>query len=153
MVGRMRRREFITFLGGITAAWPFSVRAQQGERVRHIGVLTAMTANDREAQARNAVFEQSLRQLGWMVGRDLQIDYRSLGGEAASIRRGASELVALAPDVLLAVGTSTTGPLLQATQTIPVVFVNSADPLVPASSKVWRGRAATPPVSRISNIA
>ena len=125
----MRRREFITFLGGMTAAWPLSVRAQQGERVRHIGVLTAMTANDPEAQARNAVFEQSLRQLGWTVGRDLQIDYRSPGGEAASIRRGASELVALAPDVLLAVGTSTTGPLLQATQTIPVVFVNSADPV------------------------
>ena len=125
----MRRREFIALLGGMTAAWPLSVRAQQGERVRHIGVLTAMTANDPEAQARNAVFEQSLRQLGWTVGRDLQIDYRSLGGEAASIRRGASELVALAPDVLLAVGTSTTGPLLQATQTIPVVFVNSADPV------------------------
>jgi putative ABC transport system substrate-binding protein len=87
------------------------------------------TANDPEAQARNVVFEQSLRQLGWTVGRDLQIDYRSPGGDAASIRRDAAELVALAPDVLLAVGSSTTGLLLQATQTIPVVFVNLADPV------------------------
>jgi putative ABC transport system substrate-binding protein len=110
-------------------AWPLAAHAQQAERVRRIGVLMPFTANDPEAQARNVVFEQSLRQLGWTVGRDLQIDYRSPGGDAASIRRDAAELVALAPDVLLAVGSSTTGLLLQATQTIPVVFVNLADPV------------------------
>jgi ABC-type uncharacterized transport system substrate-binding protein len=125
----MRRREFITLLGGTVMAWPLAAHAQQAERVRRIGVLMPFTANDPEAQARNVVFEQSLRQLGWTVGRDLQIDYRSPGGDAASIRRDAAELVVLAPDVLLAVGSSTTGLLLQATQTIPVVFVNLADPV------------------------
>jgi len=125
----MQRREFITLLGGTVMAWPLAAHAQQAERVRRIGVLMPFTANDPEAQARNVVFEQSLRQLGWTVGRDLQIDYRSPGGDAASIRRDAAELVALAPDVLLAVGSSTTGLLLQATQTIPVVFVNLADPV------------------------
>ena len=87
------------------------------------------TANDPEAQARNALFEQSLRELGWMVGRDLQIDYRWPGGEAASIRRDAAELVALAPDVIMTVGSLTMGPMQQATQTIPIVFVNLADPV------------------------
>jgi len=125
----MQRREFITLLGGTVMAWPLAAHAQQAERVRRIGVLMPFTANDPEAQARNVVFEQSLRELGWTVGRDLQIDYRSPGGDAASIRRDAAELVALAPDVLLAVGSSTTGLLLQATQTIPVVFVNLADPV------------------------
>ena len=125
----MQRREFITLLGGTVMAWPLAAHAQQAERVRRIGVLMPFTANDPEAQARNVVFEQSLRQLGWTVGRDLQIEHRSPGGDAASIRRDAAELVALAPDVLLAVGSSTTGLLLQATQTIPVVFVNLADPV------------------------
>jgi putative ABC transport system substrate-binding protein len=87
------------------------------------------TANDPEAQARNALFEKSLRELGWLVGRDLQIDYRSPGGDASSIRRDAAELAALAPDVILSVGSSTTGLLLQATNTIPIVFVNLADPV------------------------
>jgi putative ABC transport system substrate-binding protein len=125
----MQRREFIILLGGTAAAWPLTVRAQQGERVRRVGVLMPFTANDPEAQARNALFEKSLRELGWMVGRDLQIDYHWPGGEAAIIRRDAAELVARAPDVILAVGNSTTGLLLQATQTIPVVFVNLADPV------------------------
>ena len=125
----MRRREFITLLGGVTAAWPLAAHAQQAERVRRVGVLVPFAVNDTDAQARNAVFVQSLRELGWTIGRDLQIDYRWPGGDAASIRRDAAELVALAPDVLLAVGSSTTGPLQQATQTIPIVFVNSADPV------------------------
>jgi putative tryptophan/tyrosine transport system substrate-binding protein len=148
----MRRREFITLLGGTVMAWPLAAHAQQAERVRRIGVLMPFTANDPEAQARNVVFEQSLRQLGWTVGRDLQIDYRSPGGDAASIRRDAAELVALAPDVLLAVGSSTTGLLLQATQTIPVVFVNLADP-VGAGFVQSLGPAAMPPVSQITNTA
>ena len=125
----MQRREFITLLGGTVMAWPLAAHAQQAERVRRIGVLMPFTANDPEAQARNALFEKSLRELGWMVGRDLQIDYRSPGGDASSIRRDAAELVALAPDVILSVGSSTTGLLLQATNTIPIVFVNLADPV------------------------
>ncbi|MGC1791506.1 MAG: ABC transporter substrate-binding protein [Pseudolabrys sp.] len=125
----MRRREFLGVLAGAVAVLPRVARAQQGERVRRVGVLMPFTANDPEAQARNALFEQSLRELGWMVGRDLQIDYRWPGGEAASIRRDATELVALAPDVIMTVGSLTMGPMQQATQTIPIVFVNLADPV------------------------
>jgi len=126
----MRRREFIRGIAGWTAAgWPLATKAQQSERIRRVGVLMPFTVNDTEAEARNAVFEQSLRQLGWTIGRDLQIDYRWPGGDAASIRRAAAELVALAPDVLLAAGSSTTGPLQQTTQTIPIVFANLADPV------------------------
>jgi putative tryptophan/tyrosine transport system substrate-binding protein len=126
----MQRRNFIKLIGGAAAAgWPLAVRAQQPERVRRIGVLIPFTADDPEAQARIAVLEQSLRQLGWTVGQNLQIEQRSPGGEAASIRRAAAELVALGPDVLLVNGTVTAGLLLQATQTIPVVFVNTADPV------------------------
>ena len=109
--------------------WPLTAHAQHAERVRHIGVLVPFTANDPEAQARNMTLEESLRQLGWTIGRNLQIEHRSPGGEAASIRRDAAELVALAPDVLLVVGTATAGLVLQATQNIPVVFVNTADPV------------------------
>ena len=125
----MQRRHFITLLGGTVMVWPLTIHAQQAERVRRIGVLIPFTADDPEAQARTALFEQSLRQLGWTVGQNLQIEERSPGGEAASIRRAATELVALGPDVLLVVGTATAGLLLQATQTIPVVFVNTADPV------------------------
>jgi putative tryptophan/tyrosine transport system substrate-binding protein len=84
---RLKRRDFITLLGGAAATWPLAARAQQLDRLRRIGVLMPFTASDPEAQARNVVFEQSLQQLGWTVGRDLQIDYRSSGGEAASVRR------------------------------------------------------------------
>jgi putative ABC transport system substrate-binding protein len=124
----MRRREFITLLGA-AAGWPLTTHAQQTDRVRRIGVLMPFTANDPEEQARSVVFEQSLQQLGWTVGRDLQINYRSSGGEAASIRRYAAELVALAPDVIMTVGSVTLGPVQQATRTIPIVFVNVADPV------------------------
>jgi ABC-type uncharacterized transport system substrate-binding protein len=126
----MQRRHFITLLlGGTVMVWPLTIHAQQPEGVRRIGVLIPFTADDPGGQARTALFEQSLRQLGWTVGQNLQIEERSPGGEAASIRRAATELVALAPDVLLVVGSATAGLLLQATQTIPVVFVNTADPV------------------------
>jgi len=125
----MRRREFITLLGGAAAARPLAANAQQDERMRRVGVLIPFTADDPEAQARTALFEQSLRELGWTVGRNLQIEQRLPGGEAASIRHAVAELVALGPDVLLVVGTSTSGLLLQATRTIPVVFVQLADPV------------------------
>src|SRR3974390_231973 len=125
----MQRREVVTLLGGMVMAWPLAAYAQQAERVRRVGVLMPFTVNDTEAEARNTVFEQSLRQLGWTIGRDLQIDYRWPGGDAASIRRAAAELVALAPGGLLAAGSSTTGPLQQTTPTIPIVFANLADPV------------------------
>jgi ABC-type uncharacterized transport system substrate-binding protein len=124
----MQRRQFITLVGG-AAAWPLAARAQQAERVRRVGVLMPFAANDSEAHERSVVFEQSLQQLGWTVRGDLQIEYRWPGGDPAPIRRDAAGLVALAPEVILAVGSSTTGLLLQATHTIPVVFVNLADPI------------------------
>lgn len=93
----MRRREFIKVIAGSAAAWSLAAFAQDA-RTRRIGVLSPFTANDPEEQARNSVFEQSLQQLGWAIGRDLQIDYRSSGGDAMAARRYAAELVALAPD-------------------------------------------------------
>jgi ABC-type uncharacterized transport system substrate-binding protein len=125
----MKRREFITLLGG-AASWPLAARAQQGERVRRIGVLTAGTdANDPDAQARNAVLMQTLQQLGWAEGRNLRIDYLWGEGLPDAIRKHATELAALAPDVILASGTASLGPLLQATRTVPIVFVNVSDPV------------------------
>jgi putative ABC transport system substrate-binding protein len=121
----MRRRQFIGLLGG-AAAWPLTAHAQ-AEHVRRIGVLMPFTPDDPEAQARNAVFEQSLQQLGWTVGRNLQIEQR--GGEAASIRRAATELVALAPDVIFSSGSLPVALLQQATRTIPIVFMNVSDPV------------------------
>ena len=125
----MRRRQFIRFVGGAVAAWSLAARAQQAERIRRIGVLLPFRANDPEVKARSRIFEESLGQLGWKVGQDLQIDYRSAGGEAASIRKDAAELVALTPDVILTVGSATIGPVQQASATIPIVFVNLADPV------------------------
>src|SRR5262245_14436448 len=115
----MRRRDFITLVGGAAAAWPLVARAQQPERVRRIGVLMPFTANDPEAQARREIFEKSLGEFGWTIGRNLQITYHSAGGEGASIRRHAAELVALAPDVAVTVGSATIAPVQQASGTIP----------------------------------
>jgi putative tryptophan/tyrosine transport system substrate-binding protein len=126
----MRRRAFITLIGGAAAMWPLAARAQQGGRTRRIGALMPYGgANDAQGQARNAAFLQGLVQLGWVVGRNLLIDYRWTTGHADDIRRNAAELIALAPDAILAPGTATVGPLLQATRNVPVVFVNVADPV------------------------
>jgi putative ABC transport system substrate-binding protein len=125
----MRRREFITLLGGAAAIWPVAARAQQRERVRRIGVVMPYPANDGQAQARNAAFLQGLQQLGWTVGRNIQIDYRWSGGSADDTRKDAAELVALAPEVILTSGSAGIGPLLQATRTIPIVFANVPDPV------------------------
>src|SRR5450759_3923332 len=103
----MKRREFITLLGGAVVAWPIAARAQQPERVRRVGVLMPFTAGDREAEARKVMFEQSLQQLGWTVGRDLQIDYHLASGNADPVRRHAAEMVALAPDVIMTIGSVT----------------------------------------------
>jgi putative tryptophan/tyrosine transport system substrate-binding protein len=125
----MRRREFITLLSGAAAAWPLAARAQQGERVRRIGVLMNLAADDPEGQGRLAAFLQGLQQLGWTAGRNLQIDTRWVAGNADHIRKHAAELVALAPDVILSTGTAVAGPLLQATRTVPIVFVQVVDPV------------------------
>jgi putative ABC transport system substrate-binding protein len=124
----VKRREFITLIGGAAATWPLATRAQQ-ERMRRIGVLMPFVAGDPEAQVRSTVFAQTLQQLGWTVGRNLQIDYRFAGGEADRIRQNAAELVALAPDVIMTVGSITVAPIQQATRTIPIVFTNVADPV------------------------
>jgi ABC-type uncharacterized transport system substrate-binding protein len=126
----MKRREFITLLGGAAAAWPLAARAQQGENVRRICVLTAgVGADDPDAQARNAAFELALQQLGWTSGRNLRIDYFWGLGQSDTIRKHAAELAALAPDVILASGSAGLAALLQATRMVPIVFVNVADPV------------------------
>src|SRR5262245_35145704 len=126
----MRRREFITLLGGVVTAWPLAVQAQQGERMRRIGVLTSgAAADDPDGQVRSAAFSQELQHLGWTDGRNIRFDYRWGAGDAENIRKYAAELVALAPDVILASGTATVGPLLQATRTVPIVFAQVTDPV------------------------
>ena len=124
----MKRREFITLLGGAVAAWPLAARAQQGQRVRRIGVLMYMPADDAEGQARLAALSEALQQLGWSEGRNLRIDTR--WANADDIRRHATELAALPADVLVGgTGTATAAPLLQATRTVPIVFVTVIDPV------------------------
>jgi ABC-type uncharacterized transport system substrate-binding protein len=115
--------------GGAGAAWPLAARAQQGERMRRIGVLMAVAADDPEGQARIAAFQQRLQQLGWTADRNIRIDTRWVAGDADRYRRYAAELVALAPDVILASGGSTVGPLRQATRTVPIVFTQTSDPV------------------------
>jgi putative tryptophan/tyrosine transport system substrate-binding protein len=125
----MRRREFIMLLGGAAASWPLAASAQQEGRVRRIGVLLSFAADDPEALASVGAFLQGLQQLGWTDGRNVRIDYRMTAGDADRSRRYAAELVALAPDVILAMGISTVGPLLQANRTVPIVFANVIDPV------------------------
>ena len=124
----MRRREFIAGLGG-AAAWPVVARAQQPARMRRIGVLMNLATDDPESLTRIAAFHQGLQEVGWNIGRNVQIDYRSGLGDADRYRRYAAELVALAPDVILATGGTTVKPLLQATRTVPIVFVQMIDPV------------------------
>ena len=124
----MRRREFLGILG-CAVAWPLELKAQSTERVRVIGILTNLGADDPEAEARITVFEQTLQQLGWAVGRDLKIEIRETGSDLDRLRRYAAELVALAPDVILTIGSVALAPLQQATRTIPIVFVNVPDPV------------------------
>jgi putative ABC transport system substrate-binding protein len=126
---QLKRREFITLLGGTAAAWPFAARAQQVERIRQVGVLTPFGSDDPSEQTGVQVFAQALAQLGWIDGRNARIDIRWGAGDPERIRRYAAELVALVPDVILAVTSGTTGPLLQATRAVPIVFVQVAEPV------------------------
>jgi ABC-type uncharacterized transport system substrate-binding protein len=125
----VRRREFITLLGGGAATWPLAAHAQQGERMRRIGVLIPRAANDPVSRARIAAFQQVLQQWGWTEGRNVRIDILWPGGSAEAIRKHSAELAALAPDVILAHGGATVGPLLMATSAVPVVFVAVTDPV------------------------
>jgi putative ABC transport system substrate-binding protein len=125
----MRRREFITLLGGTVALLPLAARAQQREQMKRIGMLLPATADDPVFQARLAAFYQELALLGWSIGRNVRIETRWATANASEIHRHATELAALAPDVILATGDSTVPPLLQATRTVPVVFPVAADPV------------------------
>ena len=124
----MRRREFIRVVGGAAATWPLSALAQQGEQPKRIAVLTGGAADDPDSQARIAAFVQGLQELGWADGQNLRIDIRWGSGNAADVKRFAAELVALAPDVILATGT-TVGALQQASRTVPIVFALTGDPV------------------------
>jgi putative tryptophan/tyrosine transport system substrate-binding protein len=125
----IKRRAFISLLGGAAVAWPLAARAQQPERMRRIGILLPATADNAQFQAWVGAFLQALALLGWTIGRNVQIDTRWATPNAADIRRHAAELVALAPDVILAYGSSTVGPVLQATRAIPIVFPVIGDPV------------------------
>jgi putative ABC transport system substrate-binding protein len=125
----VKRREFITLLGGVAATWPLAARGQQGERVRRIGVLMLYPENDPEAQVRSVAFKQALEHLGWTVGRNIQIDYIWGEGDNEWARAAAAELLRRAPDVILANGSSAVRPMQQATRTVPIVFIGGADPV------------------------
>jgi putative ABC transport system substrate-binding protein len=125
----MKRREFIALLGGAATPWPRNALAQQPERMRRIGVLVPLAADDPDMQIRIAAFQQQLQQLGWTDGRNVKIEYRWNGSDPERSRRHAAELTALAPDVIFATGNSTVAPLLQATRSVPIVFAIIPDPV------------------------
>src|SRR5262244_1032568 len=125
----MRRREFIMLLGGAAAAWPLAARAQQAEKMRRIGILLPAAPDDSEVQSWVGAFLQGLAQSGWITGRNIRIETRWTKFDPEETRKYAAELVALAPDVILAAGTSTVGPLLRLTRTVPIVFPVAADPV------------------------
>src|SRR5258708_16885784 len=118
----MRRREFITLLGGAAVAWPLAARAQQRKPMRRVGVLMPFAANDPQVQTRNAAFLQGLQQLGWTVGDNIQIDYRWSGGNEDDTRKYAAELVALAPAVIFTSGGAADRPLRRATRTLALLI-------------------------------
>src|SRR5262245_4078097 len=125
---QLKRRDFITLLGG-AAAWPLAARAQQPERVRRLGSLSQLPENDPELRKRLAAFVQALQKLGWHEGQNVRIDYRYALGKADNARRYAAELTELSPDVILAEGSSSAGPLLEVTRAMPIVFVLAPDPV------------------------
>src|SRR5262249_39409217 len=126
---RMKRRHFITLLGSAAAAWPIAAHVQPAEPMRRIGVLMNLAPDDREGQSRLAAFQEGLQQLGWIEGRNVRLDIRWAAGDAERFRTYSTELVALAPDVILAASGTTVPPLLRATRSVPIVFVQTADPV------------------------
>ena len=142
MSERMKRREFITLLGG-AAAWPIVATAQQGKRMRRVGVLMPYAANDPQAHARNAAFLQGLQQLAWTVGNNVEIDYRWSGGNEDDTRRYAAELVALAPDVILRRAVRRSAPCNA--RHAPYQSYSHRSPIQSerGSLSAWHGRVAT----------
>ena len=124
----MKRREFVTLLGGATASWPLAARAQQGERMRRVVFLHGLAEHDQEALARVAAFREGLETLGWIENRNIKIEHRFSGGDIARIQEHAAELVGSAPDIITASGTPVIAALKQATRTIPIVFSVVNDP-------------------------
>src|SRR6516164_11837381 len=124
----MRRRDFINAVAGAAAIWPVSMHAQQPEQIRRIGVLMNIAENDPEAAVRVSVLVQALKERGWIVGTNIQIDYRWAAGDSNLYRKYAPELVALAPNVILVVGGTATAELQRATRIIPIVLVGTTDP-------------------------
>src|SRR5262249_53939734 len=129
MASYIRRRKFLATLGGAAAVWPLAARAQQGERMRHIGVLMAYAENDSEAQAYLAAFREALQKPGWIEGRNLEIETRWAALDLEAMQRFAKELVALEPALILSHSTPTTVALLQQTRTIPIIFGIVSDPV------------------------
>ena len=125
----MRRREFISLIGGVAVAWPLAARAQHSDRIRVIGSLNILAEDDPEAKLRMAAFKQGLQQLGWTEGSNVRIEERWAGGDAGRVHKYAAELAALAPDVVLTSGSVTIGPIQQALRTVPIVFVQVVDPV------------------------
>src|SRR6516165_8817871 len=125
----MRRRNFITLLGGVAASWPLVGHAQQGDRMRRLGILMAGAESDPHYQADVAVFREGLQKLGWVDGQNIRIEVRWAGFNAETMRRYAKELIALQPDLILSNDTPTTATLLQQTRTVPIVFATVADPV------------------------
>ena len=146
----MRRREFIRLFGSTTVAWPLTARAQQGERMRRVGVLMAIP-NDDEAHARSVALEEGLQALGWTVGRNIQIDYSFPGGDAERMRTTAKELTSSAPDLIIAVTNPALKAARDATLRQPILFLQVSDPVVAVLWKVLTGRGAMQPGSPILN--
>ena len=147
----IRRRQFITLLGGAAAAWPLAARAQQPERMRRIGVFTNLAADDPESQARIGAFLQGLQQSGWTIGGNVRLDYRWGTTDYARYHQYAAELLALGPNVILCVAGAALTTLQQASRTVPIVFVGAIDPVGAGQVRVWRGQAAMPRALRCLN--
>jgi putative tryptophan/tyrosine transport system substrate-binding protein len=126
---QFKRRDFITLLGGAAAAWPLAARAQRSDRMRHIGVFLPSAANDPASMSRVTALSQALQGLGWTDGRNVRIEFRWGAGDAEQYRRMAAELIALGPDVVVTVGTLAVSALERATRTVPIVFVQTTDPV------------------------
>ena len=149
---QLKRREFVTLIGGV-AAWPIVARAQQPEWLRRIGVLINFRSDDPEGQARIAAFRQTLQELGWIDGDNVRMDARWAGDDAELYRRYAEELVALAPDVILAGSSPSVAALQRATSSVPIVFAFVVDPVGQDLSPPWHAQGATPRDSPLSNTA
>ena len=149
---QLKRREFITLVGGATAAWPLVARAEQPEGVRRLGVLVNLAESDPITRSRTSALEQGLQKLGWVVGRNLRIDYRFAAADVARMPKLANELVALTPHVLLAGNTPTLAALQKATGTIRLYSLRSPIPWAAALCKASRDPAATSPDLCLSSL-